>query len=242
MTTFPAYAGVILCGMRRLIRGSTFPAYAGVILSSRTTRAMQATFPAYAGVILLIFFPLIDGLYLPRVCGGHPDLHRLRVFPDRPSPRMRGSSLCMEGCICERLTVPAYAGVIPGILRLLRPNLDLPRVCGGHPFKVAKRLRGSRPSPRMRGSSHSLVCQGCVRVTFPAYAGVIPMCVDRQMDWVDLPRVCGGHPMAGVLDQQMTEPSPRMRGSSRGALTGCSGRLTFPAYAGVIPKDSARRS
>ena len=49
-------------------------------------------------------------------------------------------------------------------------------------------------------------------VVFPAYAGVILQELKKDVNFLSVPRVCGGDPTTYSLLGSITQCSPRMRG------------------------------
>ncbi len=151
------------------------------------------------------------------------------------SPRMRGWSLFACHFAGQSLVFPAYAGVIPSILWLVKNKLSIPRVCGGDPIVVVDNHVMVVYSPRMRGWSWIVPNGNAGHRVFPAYAGVILKKEKLPMTEKSIPRVCGGDPDSQYYKLLKDKYSPRMRGWSYHDLRIEGGDIVFPAYAGVIP-------
>ena len=168
----------------------------------------------------------------PRVCGEARSSRPARSRATGPSPRVRGSPNVVDARIIPAGSIPACAG---------KPR---PRSPGGIPPGVHPRVCGEAltapkvvsvawgPSPRVRGSRPA-VDAGSDRIgSIPACAGKPPKYRPGRRSPRVHPRVCGE--ASSIRGQGMVRPgpSPRVRGSHRGAPHAPRAGGSIPACAG----------
>ena len=171
--------------------------------------------PAYAGMILKTLPITYSPPCLSRVCGDDPNETRTMKDAFLFVPRMRGWSRGTDGLGTGGNVCPAYAGMIPRLLLLIRIRMRLSRVCGDDP--------GSRYAlaiqcwfvPRMRGWSYTTQDLENMISVCPAYAGMIPLYSRFIAIAVGLSRVCGDDPGKRHFFIETGEFVPRMRGWSQ---------------------------
>ena len=117
--------------------------------------------------------------------------------------------------------------------------MGLPRIRGGGPPRSRVIASEIRSSPHTRGWSGDGVAQRVFVGVFPAYAGVVPGEGVQGGCGGGLPRIRGGGP--AVHDENIIESwsSPHTRGWSRSGATAFPYVMVFPAYAGVVPENTA---
>ena len=179
----------------------------------------------------------------PRVCGeastraGSP-----RATPG-PSPRVRGSPICIGALAGVRGSIPACAGKPFNQLIWIEPDKVHPRVCGEASKCTMRRVRRAGPSPRVRGSPQHLARR-------PRGDGSIPACAGKPPGRRRVhPRVCGEASMLVCRMRIQWGPSPRVRGSRGdpaavavlvGSIPACAGKpsscICFPFIRRVHPR------
>ena len=216
------------------------PRMRGSTLARLNRRRRRYAFPAHAGIDRRRPSATCRTGCLPRACGDRPRESGSALIMRRPSPRMRGSTENAERRCGYAGAFPAHAGIDPKRrtkwIRLSR----LPRACGDRPPLDMPLGNTRRPSPRMRGSTLPVHQFNSLALAFPAHAGIdlamglLPASDQR------LPRACGDRPSTSRSRSVAIQPSPRMRGSTRGHVFDGEPRDAFPAHAGIDPSHRVR--
>ena len=164
----------------------------------------------------------------PRACGEHVDIVSQGDSNMGSSPRLRGTP-------ARRPTMRARPGIIPAlagntIVSVARGNRtrDHPRACGEHARHWQQPPLDEGPSPRLRGTLHHIVLEGCTIGIIPALAGnTLFLATHFRAVW-DHPRACGEHNYRIIPINPEQGSSPRLRGTPD---LGQSATM----HAGIIP-------
>ena len=168
----------------------------------------------------------------PRVCGEARDVCFMTPPNAGPSPRVRGSLVCIHQARRQRGSIPACAGKpcrrsAPGGYTRVHP-----RVCGEASQWPASSRRPSGPSPRVRGSLAGPVAGQVSARSIPACAGKPRSAISASRFARVHPRVCGEAGRRSTSTMWCSGPSPRVRGSQPNHRR-AQGRLgSIPACAG----------
>ena len=175
----------------------------------------------------------------PRVCGEASRRPRTLEYGSGPSPRVRGSPGSLRAAPGRARSIPACAGKPCAWSALSSEPPVHPRVCGEARECIADLPAQEGPSPRVRGSRTGEQDRGRIRRSIPACAGKpreIAAC--GAPTWVH-PRVCGEANVSSPTDEEVTGPSPRVRGSPAAGRVRVPARGSIPACAGK-PADHVR--
>ena len=168
----------------------------------------------------------------PRACGGNRDAGISAVFPNGPSPRVRGKRRfgnSSRGCAGS---IPARAGETIVLPRWRVAAAVHPRACGGNPEDCTLTIRWEGPSPRVRGKPKRSLLLQTVRRSIPARAGETSANKHLEGRRAVHPRACGGNAGIRMRLWQQSGPSPRVRGKQDRGKELSLGRRSIPARAG----------
>ena len=129
-------------------------------------------FPAYAGMFRIVWKARLMLVSFPRIRGDVPLSPSLAQVCVRFSPHTRGCSYCRSWRYRGGRVFPAYAGMFPITLALLRNPPGFPRIRGDVPMKVPQGAGRREFSPHTRGCSCDPTCGQKPWAVFPAYAGM----------------------------------------------------------------------
>ena len=153
---------------------------------------LEGSIPACAGEPSISAGRISSMRVYPRVCGGTPNLSRLRPALAGLSPRVRGNPSAWISFLRSRRSIPACAGE-PVKTPLSEPTIWVyPRVCGGTVggIQAGKELAGL--SPRVRGNHSDRRPHRFGLRSIPACAGEPCPSRSRWSASPVYPRVCGG--------------------------------------------------
>ncbi len=153
---------------------------------------------------------------------------------------MRGWSPIARTSVFPEKGSPAYAGMVLSLLSCSYLRLRFPRVCGDGPSAVKWAFVLIKVPPRMRGWSLPCLSQHGTASGSPAYAGMVPTMVERNMVATRFPRVCGDGPCLIVWPSSTPLVPPRMRGWSHHHARSERSSHGSPAYAGMVPPGCHR--
>ena len=205
--------------------------------------------------------PNASATVYPRVCGG-------TASPPPPEPPRRGLSPRVRGNPDRQRidngstrSIPACAGEPLSPRPPTGHRAVYPRVCGGTSDTPSIDSQNAGLSPRVRGNRHvGGPCEG-PSGSIPACAGEPRGDGRRRCGRRVYPRVCGGTPPGGPLDDLSEGLSPRVRGNLAhlarlfrevGSIPACageppgtylirsSGRVYPRVCGGTLPPRSAR--
>ena len=114
-------------------------------------------------------------LHLPRVCGGVPFPYCISFFDVKFTPRSRGCSRRTALLEREDRIYPAHAGMSPCLFCAYFKEFNLPRACGGVPWRMVCPPPAYTFTPRSRGG-----CSPCALLLtiytpiYPALARMSP--------------------------------------------------------------------
>ena len=128
--------------------------------------------------------------------------------------------------------IPAGAGNIVNLPKLILLEWAHPRGCGEHLDNANYSNAKEGSSPRVRGTSlrgaNSQSCEGLI----PAGAGNIPFLPRLKILKAPHPRGCGEHPARAPVRESQKGSSPRVRGTLNGLIITRFRMGLIPAGAG----------
>ena len=192
--------------------------------------------PAYAGMVPCTAPRAKACRRCPRLRGDGPG-PQLRPHATRTvSPPTRGWSRLNVPLQPTLYGVPAYAGMVPSMMRYRPVAGRCPRLRGDGPYTLDGDGYLTVVSPPTRGWSRTVHCATRVDNGVPAYAGMVPStCRDFTTDR-RCPRLRGDGPMGYLRAGISYQVSPPTRGWSRHGRPAPHPRTGVPAYAGMVPK------
>ena len=202
--------------------------------------ARHGSIPACAGKPGTASWPRSGRRVHPRVCGEASWWVRSAHQRPGPSPRVRGSPRVAAHGGASAGSIPACAGKPASPWPAASPCRVHPRVCGE---AIRQRWPGADepgPSPRVRGSLYWDDLEYAGEGSIPACAGKPSRAGRRWQTWRVHPRVCGEAPYVVAGNESLNGPSPRVRGSRRGALGQPRRPRSIPACAGKPPESASR--
>ena len=209
-------------------RGRGFPLY------RRLVRGVSAGSPAWAGVPRAAFGADSCQMRFPRVGGGSPCDSGAAAAAGVP-PRGRGFPAGRSRTRAYRTGSPAWAGVPLYRLNLFLFAERFPRVGGGSPAPVRRRLHSARVPPRGRGFPSAPSAAFPFAPGSPAWAGVPPILSAVSSSSLRFPRVGGGSPLGGRRRRPSGRGSPAWAGVPLRFTFGSKRSFGFPRVGGGSP-------
>ncbi len=129
----------------------------------------------------------------PRACGEHPTYGSMAPWRSGSSPRVRGTRPVVGELSHLHRFIPARAGNTPAEATPAAPKAVHPRACGEHLICPGFFPPGGGSSPRVRGTPHPGLHEGCELRFIPARAGNTPRAPAFSRRPPVHPRACGEH-------------------------------------------------
>ena len=196
-------------------------------------RLIDIVFPARAGMDRLWRTWMATRLRFPRACGDGPSGRRERPTHRLFSPRVRGWTATARSAATLPGVFPARAGMDRYFSCFALPSSVFPRACGDGPTHHPVFLRVKVFSPRVRGWTEINAGEMHLVGVFPARAGMDRQRPRSNMSTLCFPRACGDGPEETISSREVIQFSPRVRGWTVWSVLTDSGRLVFPARAGM---------
>ena len=166
----------------------------------------------------------------------------LSMLEKKYSPHERGWSLHSSVEADARNVFPAWAGMI-----LLSKSFQvhwsrIPRMSGDDPEIEHSCLQKYLYSPHERGWSRVAYRNMYTKEVFPAWAGMILINHEENNYEKSIPRMSGDDPEVDFQNFLFNGYSPHERGWSQSLYRGHKMIPVFPAWAGMIPYPSWKKS